>query len=162
MREYGSLGASGDLAPLATCALVLLGEGEASTADGTVVVGRRRRWPAPGSRRSRSRAKEGLAVVNGTDGMLGMLVLALDDLDHLLAVADVVAAMTVEALLGTDRAFADDLQRLRPHPGQAAQRGQPARAAGRLGDRGQPPRGRRPRAGRVLAALHAAGARRGP
>jgi histidine ammonia-lyase len=64
--------------------------------------------------------KEGLALVNGTDGMLGMLVLALADLGRLLTTADVAAAMSVEALLGTDAVFADDLQRLRPHPGQAA------------------------------------------
>ena len=65
-------------------------------------------------------AKEGLALVNGTDGILGMLALAIEDLGMLLPVADVTAAMSVEALLGTDRAFAPDLIALRPHPGQAA------------------------------------------
>ena len=65
-------------------------------------------------------AKEGLALINGTDGILGMLVLAIADLAVLLRTADITAAMTVEALLGTDRAFAADLQALRPHPGQAA------------------------------------------
>ncbi len=65
-------------------------------------------------------AKEGLALINGTDGMLGMLVLALADLDRLLRTADVAAAMSVEGQLGTDRVFAADLQALRPHPGQAA------------------------------------------
>ena len=64
--------------------------------------------------------KEGLALVNGTDGMLGMLVLALHDLRRLLRTADVAAAMSVESLLGTDAVFAADLQALRPHPGQAA------------------------------------------
>jgi histidine ammonia-lyase len=64
--------------------------------------------------------KEGLALINGTDGMLGMLVLALTDLAGLLRTADVTAAMSVEALLGTDAVFAADLQALRPHPGQAA------------------------------------------
>src|SRR5213079_2486364 len=64
--------------------------------------------------------KEGLALINGTDGILGMLLLALHDLDSLLRVADVTAAMSVEALLGTDRAFAEDLIALRPQPGQAA------------------------------------------
>ena len=64
------------------------------------------------------RAKEGLALINGTDGILGMLVLALADLDGLLALADVTAAMTVEALLGTDRAFAADLQALRRRSGR--------------------------------------------
>ena len=64
-------------------------------------------------------AKEGLALINGTDGILGMLALAIEDLAMLLRVADVTAAMSVEALLGTDRAFAADLIALRPHPGQA-------------------------------------------
>jgi histidine ammonia-lyase len=65
-------------------------------------------------------AKEGLALINGTDGMLGMLVLALSDLSGLLRVAEVAAAMSVEALLGTDRVFAEDLIALRPQPGQVA------------------------------------------
>ena len=64
--------------------------------------------------------KEGLALINGTDGMLGMLVLAIADLRMLLATADITAAMSVEGLLGTDAAFDDDLQRLRPQAGQAA------------------------------------------
>jgi histidine ammonia-lyase len=65
-------------------------------------------------------AKEGLALINGTDGMLGMLVLAIADLRRLLKTVDISAAMSVEAQLGTDRVFAADLQALRPHPGQAA------------------------------------------
>src|SRR5690242_4685352 len=65
-------------------------------------------------------AKEGLALINGTDGMLGMLVLAITDLRMLLKAADVTAAMSVEGQLATDRVFAADLQALRPHPGQAA------------------------------------------
>ncbi|GMA87257.1 hypothetical protein GCM10025868_25070 [Angustibacter aerolatus] len=73
-----------------------------------------------GSSRCRLAEKEGLALINGTDGMLGMLVLALHDLRRLLTTADVAAAMSVEALLGTDAVFAADLQALRPHPGQAA------------------------------------------
>ncbi len=64
-------------------------------------------------------AKEGLALINGTDGILGMLVLALADLRRLLELADVAGAMSTEALLGTDRAFAADLIALRPQPGQA-------------------------------------------
>ena len=63
-------------------------------------------------------AKEGLALINGTDGILAMLLLAVEDLWQLLRVADVAAAMSVEALLGTDRAFAEDLLALRPQPGQ--------------------------------------------
>jgi histidine ammonia-lyase len=66
------------------------------------------------------RAKEGLALINGTDGILAMLCLALHDLRALCRLADIVAAMTVEGLLGTDRAFAADLQSLRPQIGQAA------------------------------------------
>ena len=78
-------------------------------------------------------------------------------------VADVTAAMTRRgAARHRPRLRRRPRRRLRPHPGQARQRGQPARAAGRLGHRRQPPRRRPPRAGRLLAALHAAGARRGP
>jgi histidine ammonia-lyase len=108
VREHGSLGASGDLAPLAHCALVLIGEG-AVLEDREVPF-----EPLT------LEAKEGLALINGTDGMLGMLLLAAEDLQGLLKVADIAAAMSVEALLGTDRAFAEDLVGLRPQPGQAA------------------------------------------
>jgi histidine ammonia-lyase len=116
--EHGSLGASGDLAPLAHCALALIGEGEVECRDGT-------RRPAgealaaAGLEPIDLTTKEGLALINGTDGMLGMLVMANRDLGALLRVADVTAAMSVEALLGTDRAFAKDLIELRPQPGQA-------------------------------------------
>jgi histidine ammonia-lyase len=106
--EFGSLGASGDLAPLAHCALVLIGEGEVIEGD---TAGLEPLTLGP---------KEGLALINGTDGMLGMLVLAIHDLARLLRVADITASMSVEALLGTDRAFAEDLIALRPHDGQAA------------------------------------------
>jgi histidine ammonia-lyase len=117
--EHGSLGASGDLAPLAHCALVLIGEGEVIGPDG---------GPAPAGPALRDAgiepltlaAKEGLALINGTDGMLGMLLLATHDLGRLLRVADITAAMSVEALLGTDRAFAEDLIALRPQQGQQA------------------------------------------
>jgi histidine ammonia-lyase len=116
--EHGSLGASGDLAPLAHCALALIGEGEVVDTDG----GRRPAAEAlaeAGIEPVTLRAKEGLALINGTDGILGMLVLAVEDLHSLLRVADLTAAMSVEALLGTDRAFAEDLIALRPQPGQA-------------------------------------------
>jgi histidine ammonia-lyase len=63
--------------------------------------------------------KEGLALINGTDGMLGMLVLALEDLRRLVTTADITAAMSMEGLLGSDAVFAADLQALRPQPGQA-------------------------------------------
>lgn len=119
--EYGSLGASGDLAPLAHAALVLLGEGEAFVGDGSARV------RVPGADALAAAAlspiglteKEGLAVTNGTDGILGMLCLAIHDAASLLDHADLAAALTVEGLLATDRAFAGDLQALRPHPGQA-------------------------------------------
>ena len=109
--EFGSLGASGDLAPLAHCALVLIGEGEILEGPALQEAGIEPLTLGP---------KEGLALIKGTDGMLGMLVLACHDLAHLLRVADITAAMSVEALLGTDRAFAEDLLALRPQAGQAA------------------------------------------
>jgi len=117
--EHGSLGASGDLAPLAHCALALIGEGEVSGPDG-VRRPATEALAAAGLEPIELGAKEGLALINGTDGMLGMLVLANRDLGALLRVADVSAAMSIEALLGTDRVFAGDLLALRPHPGQAA------------------------------------------
>ena len=119
VHEYGSLGCSGDLAPLASCALALLGEGPARRADGTLTDAGTALAEA-GLTPVELGPKEGLALINGTDGMLGMLVLALADLANLLRVADVTAAMSVEGLLATDRVFAADLQALRPHPGQAA------------------------------------------
>ena len=119
VREHGSLGCSGDLAPLAHVALVLMGEGDVVAADGTVAPAGPA-LAAAGIAPVTLAEKEGLALINGTDGMLGQLVLALHDLDGLLRAADLAAAMSVEALLGTDRVFAADLQALRPHPGQAA------------------------------------------
>ena len=117
--EHGSLGASGDLAPLAHCALVLIGEGFVFDGDGAQLPAADALARA-GIEPIELTAKEGLALINGTDGMLGMLVLALFDLGALLRVADVAAAMSVEALLGTDRVFAEDLIALRPQPGQVA------------------------------------------
>ncbi|MBM7506048.1 histidine ammonia-lyase [Agromyces aurantiacus] len=121
VREYGSLGCSGDLAPLAHCALVAMGEGEVRVAPGPGA-------PSPASEALaaagitplRLGEKEGLALINGTDGMLGMLALAVDDLRMLLTTADVAAAMSVEGLMGTDAVFAADLHELRPQRGQAA------------------------------------------
>ncbi|HWM73607.1 MAG TPA: histidine ammonia-lyase [Nocardioides sp.] len=119
VREYGSLGCSGDLAPLAHCALALLGEGEVRDADGQLVPAADA-LGAAGLVPVELAAKEGLALINGTDGMLAMLVLAIEDLRRLLRTADVAAAMSVEAQLGTDRVFAAELQAIRPHPGQSA------------------------------------------
>ena len=64
-------------------------------------------------------AKEGLALINGTDGMLGMLLLAIDDAAHLFTMADVTAALAIEAMLGSERPFLPELHAIRPHPGQA-------------------------------------------
>lgn len=119
VHEYGSLGCSGDLAPLSHVALALIGEGEVHDADGVKRPAAEALEKA-GIEPLTLAAKEGLALLNGTDGMLGMLVLAIEDLRALLQAADIGAAMSVEAQLGTDRVFAADLQELRPHPGQAA------------------------------------------
>jgi histidine ammonia-lyase len=120
--EHGSLGASGDLAPLAHCALALIGEGEVFDSEGHRLDSAQA-LSAAGIEPLTLIAKEGLALINGTDGILGMLVLAVADLERLVRVADVTAAMSVEALLGTDRAFAEDLIALRPQVGQAASAG---------------------------------------
>ena len=119
VHEYGSLGCSGDLAPLAHCAMVLMGEGRAFGPDGT-------EKPVPellaaaGITPVELREKEGLALINGTDGMLGMAILAIADLNHLVDYADKIAAMSVEGLMGTDQVFRPQLHEpLRPHPGQA-------------------------------------------
>jgi len=118
VREYGSLGCSGDLAPLAHCALALLGEGEVRTASGSIVSAAAALADA-GITPLDLQEKEGLALINGTDGMLGALCLAIADLKSLVTTADIATAMSVEGLMGTDRVFAADLQRLRPHAGQA-------------------------------------------
>ncbi len=119
VREFGSLGCSGDLAPLAHCALVLMGEGEAVDSHGVAKPVAQLLKDA-GIEPVLLAEKEGLALINGTDGMLGMLILALEDLRMLLESADVVAAMSVEGLLGTDKVFIPELHEpLRAHPGQA-------------------------------------------
>jgi histidine ammonia-lyase len=119
VHEYGSLGCSGDLAPLAHCALALMGEGPVRDGEGHLRDAADALAEA-GIAPIVLAEKEGLALINGTDGMLGMLVLALADLRLLLTTADVTAAMSVEGLLGTDAVFAADLHALRPHDGQAA------------------------------------------
>src|SRR5664280_1655434 len=119
VHEYGSLGCSGDLAPLAHCALAVMGEGPVRDASGELSSAANA-LTAAGITPIALREKEGLALINGTDGMLGMLVLAITDLRNLLKVVDLTAAMSVEGQMGTDNVFAADLQALRPHPGQAA------------------------------------------
>ena len=116
--RYGSLGASGDLAPLAHAALCLSGEG-------WVLAGAGERAPADVALERAGlpplllEPKEGLSLLNGTDGMLSLLVLACVDALALFRTADAVCAMSVEALLGTDRPFRPEVQVIRPHPGQA-------------------------------------------
>jgi len=115
----GSLGASGDLAPLAHIALVLIGEGEA-TVDGA--------GPGPGATALEHAelapielgAKEGLALLNGTQLMGAIGALAHHDALRLALTADVVGAMSVEAMLGTASSFDEELVAARPHPGQVA------------------------------------------
>lgn len=118
VHEYGSLGCSGDLAPLAHCALALMGEGRAFGPDG-IEAPVAELLAAAQIKPVELREKEGLALINGTDGMLGMLILALADLSVLADHADVIAAMSVEGLMGTDQVFRPELHEpLRPHPGQ--------------------------------------------
>jgi len=116
--EQGSLGASGDLAPLAHLALGAVGEGEVT------VGGERSRaseaLASAGLRPLELEAKEGLALINGTQGMTAIGVLAAARSRQLAKTADVAAALTIEAILGTDRAFDLRVVGLRPHPGQQA------------------------------------------
>ncbi len=158
--SQGSVGASGDLAPLAHLALVLIGEGECFDE-------KRLRMPECRSACGRAEinplvleAKEAVSLINGTQAMLAIGVLALLAAETLVDSADVIGSMTLDALHGTDAAFDARIHSARPHPGQiktaanlrkmlAGQR--TSRIASRL----------RPGAGRVFAALHSAGARRG-
>ncbi len=116
--EKGSVGASGDLAPLAHLALVLIGEGEAIYQGERISGGEalRRAGLAP----LRLKAKEGLALLNGTQGMTAVASLALYDAQRLVRLADVAGAMSLEALRGTPSAFDPRIQEARPHRGQAA------------------------------------------
>src|SRR5918993_371134 len=116
--EHGSMGASGDLAPLAHIGLCLIGEG--LMLDEGEPVQARKALEEAGLQPFQLATKEGLALINGTDGMLAMLILALEDLQILLKTAEVTAAMSVEALFGTDRVFREELHALRAHPGQLA------------------------------------------
>ncbi len=114
----GSVGASGDLAPLAHLALAMIGEGEAQIEDGPFVPGAeamKRGGVSPVA----LEAKEGLALINGTQYMTSLGVLALLDAERLARVADVAGAMSLEALKGSSSPFDPRLQAARPHPGQA-------------------------------------------
>ena len=118
--ERGSLGASGDLAPLACLALPLVGEGEIISADGSGPGPAAPALEAAGLPPLTLAAKEGLALVNGTQGMLAIGIVAAARCARLLRSADAVAAMSIEALLGTDVPFEDPFPDLRPHPGVIA------------------------------------------
>jgi histidine ammonia-lyase len=116
--SQGSVGASGDLAPLAHIALVLIGEGEAEW--------RGARHPGAAALRLAGieplelQAKEGVSLINGTQGMLAIGCLQLAAAEILADTADVVCAMTLDALRGTPRAFDPMVHQARPHPGQVA------------------------------------------
>ena len=116
--ERGSVGASGDLAPLAHLALVLIGEGEAfhhgERLSGAEALRRAGLQPVV------LEAKEGLTLVNGTQAMTAVGTLTLLRAEALAEVADLAGAMTVEGLLGSHRPFQEAIQAVRPHPGQQA------------------------------------------
>jgi histidine ammonia-lyase len=115
----GSVGASGDLAPLAHLALVVIGEGEAWLDEGGPGAGGEALIRA-GLRPLELEAKEGLALLNGTQLMAALAALALHDARRLAQSADVIGAMSLEAMLGTAVAFDEALIAARPHPGQLA------------------------------------------
>ena len=114
----GSVGASGDLAPLAHLALVLIGEGEVHGPDGPTASGPV--LDAEGITPIVLQAKEGLALINGTQAMTGLGALALNRALRLAHTADAVGALTLEAKLGSRKPFDPRLHQLRPHPGQIA------------------------------------------
>jgi histidine ammonia-lyase len=114
--SQGSVGASGDLAPLAHMALVLMGEGEAEFKDQRMPGGEALRLA--GIEPLGLASKEGISLVNGTQAMLAIGCLELAAADVLVDTAEVVCAMTLDALRGTPRAFDQRLHAIRPHPGQ--------------------------------------------
>jgi histidine ammonia-lyase len=116
--EHGSLGASGDLAPLAAVATVLLGDGWAAGEGGDRIDGASA-LRAHGLTPVDVEPKEGLALINGTDAMSSLLALAVHDIEDLLCLADIACALSVEALLGTTVAYDERVVALRPARGQA-------------------------------------------
>ncbi len=112
----GSVGASGDLSPLSHLALVLIGEGEAIY-KGVHLSGKEAMQQA-GIAPVKLAAKEGLALNNGTQVMAALGVLSLLEAERLTRYADIIAAMSIDALMGTPRAFDELIHKLRPHPGQ--------------------------------------------
>ena len=115
--SQGSLGASGDLAPLAHLALPVMGEGRVEVRGRVVPAAEALK--AAGLEPIELSFKEGLSLVNGTELMLGLGILNYVVGMKLLKTADVTGAMTLEACLGTDRAFDEAIVGLRPHPGAA-------------------------------------------
>lgn len=115
--SQGSVGASGDLAPLAHLALVAIGEGEAIY-NGAKMPGGEVLQKA-GIAPLKLEAKEGLALLNGTQGMLALISLAVREAETLADTADVAAALSLDALRGTPAAFDERISRIRPYPGQA-------------------------------------------
>ncbi|MCE1248570.1 MAG: histidine ammonia-lyase [Firmicutes bacterium] len=113
----GSVGASGDLCPLSHIAMSMMGEGKSEFGgeimDGGTALKKAGIMPLVPA------AKEGLALINGTQLMAGIGSLALYDAKNLINIADVAGAMAIEVLLGTDGAFADEISRARPHKGQS-------------------------------------------
>src|SRR6266542_1450352 len=161
--EHGSVGASGDLAQLAHLALPLIGEGEVQV-DGQrlpAIEGLRRAGLEP----LELSYKEGLSLVNGTEGMLALACLAVADAEALATAADVACAMSIEGLLGTDRPFQRRLHELRPHPGQLASADNLRELLAAAGRRRARPGPRRPGPpgpqGRLRAAARRAGRRDG-
>ena len=116
--ERGSVGASGDLAPLAHLALAMIGEGEVEVEVAGQPLSSRFALEKAGLLPLTLKAKEGLALVNGTQAMGAVGGLALERARRLTKVADIAGAMTLEALRGTPVAFDDRIQRVRPHVGQ--------------------------------------------
>ncbi len=114
--EQGSVGASGDLAPLAHLALVLIGEGRARV-QGREMSGAQA-LQAADLKPIRLGAKEGLALTNGTQFMSALGTLAILEAEQLCDIADLAGAMTIEALQGTPVAFSEEIHAIRPHPGQ--------------------------------------------
>src|SRR2546422_3449172 len=174
--KHGSVGASGDLAPLAHAALVLIGEGETLDAGGAGAQGpagtgrgaERGATRRPGAEALRAAGlkpielapKEGGSLINGTQVMTAIGCLALHDAEVIATTADVVGAMSAEALRATDRAWDAELNAMRPHPGQQAvaanlrslMAGSPNVASHRVGD----PRVQDPYSVRCMPQVHGA------
>lgn len=115
--QQGSLGASGDLAPLAHLSLPILGLGEVETKEGEIITGEQMN-AREGWQPLTLQSKEGLALLNGTQFMASYGVWSLDKAERLSAQADLIAAMSLEAFDGRIDPFADNVHQVRPHNGQ--------------------------------------------